>query len=115
MQIPVPSGRGYPHVRGAYVFQTGVHTPGKELSPREWGLPRNQPPLSAFPRVIPTYVGLTCAGLLKEGLTGSYPHVSGAYFEDAFDRIGGVELSPRVWGLLLLSRQAAQLERVIPT
>lgn len=102
-------------MREAYFSRAAPPTMSAEPSPRAWGLPRNQPPLSAFPRVIPTCVGLTCAGLLEEGLTGSYPHGRGAYFEDAFDRIGRVELSPRAWGVLPPSSENDIAMGAIPT
>ena len=86
-----------------------------ELSPRAWGV-RTAHEWTEWGRgAIPTYVGLTCAGLLEEGLTGSYPHGRGAYFEDAFDRIGRVELSPRAWGVLPPSSENDIAMGAIPT
>ena len=105
----------HPHVRGAH--QSANRTPNSATgpSPRAWGSPARLALCRAYPRSIPTCVGLTRISARWARRWSVHPHVRGAH-----DVVLGVYReeygpSPRAWGSRTGGFPYGTRDRSIPT
>ena len=115
VRIQDGTSQDHPYIRGEYslAIKSPLIIPGSSL--HTWGIRRTGRWPKKRSRIIPTYVGNTCAFTPTSRQTKDHPYIRGEYVGSRVIVNGRLGSSLHTWGIQSLPRAIQILFGIIPT